>query len=402
MSGSRAKDVWGDVLAEPVADLRNQPTQLPTFFLFILIPVVTAFPGAGVPINELAAVVIVGLSILRPARDLAIPFWAYLGLFGSILAVYFGTFALDVFEVRRMGHLAVWAGLALVLISGRVHIASAARGMAVSLFAGAALGLAGFNLGNYAGRLNSYWGDPNAAGFWMLTVGLVSIPFIASRSRRTILMIVIAVALLLTFSRTTLAAAVIAGVWLLIGRRLPLALAVGFVGLITYAVNQIPEEAAVYGPFSGREGSDTLREAISEQVAYKVFQQPWSGGGAGSARVLVEGDTFFFHNSYLAVVSEGGYVALACILIFLISCFVGLVWLPTRLRSGWMESALLAMAVVAVSLGEVWFDLAGAVVFGITAWYLLDARRRRDERTSRGAKGIFERGEPSGGRHLRG
>ncbi|UJH69885.1 hypothetical protein [Ornithinimicrobium sp. INDO-MA30-4] len=213
MSGSRAKDAWGDVLAEPVADLRNQPTQLPTFFLFILIPVVTSLPGVGAPVNELAAVLIVGLSIFRPARDLTIPFWAYLGLFGSVLAVYFGTFALDAFEVRRMGHLAIWAGLALALISGRVHIASAARGMAVSLFVGAALGIVGFNLGSYGGRLNSYWGDPNSAGLWMLTVGLVSIPFIASRPRRTILMIVIAVALVMTFSRTTLVAAAIATIW---------------------------------------------------------------------------------------------------------------------------------------------------------------------------------------------
>ena len=98
-----------------------------------------------------------------------------------------------------------------------------------------------------------------------------------------------------------------------------------------------------------------------------IAQAPWYGNGPGTSKVEVQGETFFFHNSYLALQNEGGRLAVALLVGAGIVALVGLMRLPAGSRNFWYEGALIALAVCAVNLGEVLLELPPALALGMAA-----------------------------------
>ena len=88
----------------------------------------------------------------------------------------------DLAPYRRLLHVLLYVVLATLLASGRIHVASAVRGLAVGLCTSIAMSLAGFGPDNYVGRLTGYLGDPNAGGYVVAVLGLAALG-LGSRGR---------------------------------------------------------------------------------------------------------------------------------------------------------------------------------------------------------------------------
>ena len=135
------------------------------------------------------------------------------------------------------------------------------------------------------------------------------------------------------------------------------------------AIARFPESLKQIGPFADRAGSDALRGRIVAQEEIQIAASPWLGNGPGTSRVEVLGQSFFFHNSYVALQNEGGRIAQALLLLAGLAALVGLVRLDSRLRNHWYEAALIAVAVCAINLGEVLLELPTALALGMAAFH---------------------------------
>ena len=98
-----------------------------------------------------------------------------------------------------------------------------------------------------------------------------------------------------------------------------------------------------------------------------MLTTPWYGNGGGTSRVLVDGQQFFFHNSYLGARNEGGWPLLIMVVLLIGLAFAGLFRADSRRhpRTPWLQVSLIATLVCALSLGEVLLDLPTAVAIGL-------------------------------------
>ena len=101
------------------------------------------------------------------------------------------------------------------------------------------------------------------------------------------------------------------------------------------------------------------------------------------AAVEVQGQIFFFHNSYLSIHNEGGRVALLLIVVVGAAALVALLSLRPELRNPWYEAAIIAVAVCAVNLGEVLLELPAALALGMAAHYVQSIRESPPDDASR-------------------
>jgi O-antigen ligase len=162
-------------------------------------------------------------------------------------------------------------------------------------------------------------------------------------------------------------------IWLVLGRRLGLLGGAALAAGLVWVVNNIPHGLTTFGPFSDRSGSDALRKRIVAQEQVELAGAPWYGHGPGTATVNIRDLDFFFHNSYLATRQEGGWGALVLVLALLAYAFVRL---SRQSRAGDLsaaaaQAALVAVAVMAVTLGEVLLDIPMAVAVGFALGHAL-------------------------------
>ncbi|MCM3631702.1 hypothetical protein M3194_30985, partial [Paenibacillus glycanilyticus] len=123
---------------------------------------------------------------------------------GALLALLLGSgVANDVDWVRRLGHVAILAGLVWALGTGRVSLRSSALGLAAGLVVVAGLAFAGVGGDAYSGRLTGYLGDPNAGAYFLITLGVLAVFFSGGGwGVRAALAAPIVLAMVLTYSRT--------------------------------------------------------------------------------------------------------------------------------------------------------------------------------------------------------
>ena len=124
---------------------------------------------------------------------------------------------------------------------------------------------------------------------------------------------------------------------------------------------------------SDRSGSDKLRARIIAQERVQLADAPWYGHGPGTAKVSIRDLEFFFHNSYLATRQEGGWAALLLVLTLLAFTFPRL---SARSRRGDMgaagaQAAIIAVAAMAITLGEVLLDNPMAIAVGFALGHAL-------------------------------
>lgn len=349
------------------AERADREVRATDFLLMAVLPLRTV-EVAGVPVNELAMAALVVLCLVRPARGGArLPGLVVL-LLGALLALllYSGV-TNEVDWTRRLGHVAILAGLVWALGTGRVSLRSAALGLAAGLTGVIGLALVGIGGDTYPGRLTGFLGDPNAGAFFIAVLGVLAVTFCDDWWKvRLAVAVPIVAGLVLCFSRTGLLAGAFAAVWILAGRRLGAAGGAALAAVLVWLVDNIPDELVLYGPFSNRSGSDALRERIIAQEQVELATAPWYGNGPGTARVDVRGLEFFFHNSYLAVRQEGGWIALLLVLGLMALAFLRL---SRRSRAGDLaaagaQAAVIGTAVMAITLGEVLLDTPMAIAVG--------------------------------------
>ncbi|GAB3247350.1 hypothetical protein GCM10027425_03100 [Alteromonas gracilis] len=327
-----------------------------------------AVPGAGLPLSEVGGLLLAGLTLLsRP--EARIPGWLPLLLGGVVAMLGLSALLNEVDGTRRLAHVAVWALLAVGVASGRLHLLSMMRGVAFGLVAATSLSLAGVLSGRagYEGRLTGLFADPNVAGYYQIVLGTAAVTFVATRLRRAGFVALLLAGIYRTLSRTSLLAVLVAGFWITLGRRLGRVGAIAVVAGMVYLVDNLPAEIRLFGPFSQREGSDALRDRIISEENSVIATTPWFGNGPGTSRVLVDGQQFFFHNSYLGARNEGGWPLLMVLIALFALAFWSLFHPDVRRhpRTAWVQLPLIATLVCAVSLGEVLLELPAAVAIGL-------------------------------------
>lgn len=326
-------------------------------------------PGVGLPVSEVGGLMLAGLVLInRPVAR--VPAWMSILLLSIVGMLLLSTLLNDpAAGPRRMAHVLIWAALAHGIASGRLHTVSLVRGLAVGLLGSTGLSLLGFAGGSvaYEGRLTGLYADPNVAGYYQVVLGTSALAFVTYRLRRTGLGAVLLTGIYQTLSRTSLLATLVAGFWLAVGRRLGRVGAVAVVIGLVYLVDNLPDEVRLFGPFAQREGSDDLRNRIIAEENAVLATTPWYGNGPGTSRVLIDGQEFFFHNSYLGARNEGGWPVLIMLVVLIGLAFWSLFHPDSRRhpRTPWLQVALIATVVCAVSLGEVLLDLPAAVAVGL-------------------------------------
>ncbi|MEI6624247.1 MAG: O-antigen ligase family protein, partial [Actinomycetes bacterium] len=265
---------------------------------------------------------------------------------------------------RRFLHLTLWLAVLAVFSSPKAPRRMLGLGV---LLGGAASSLATiFVVSVYPGRVVGLFGDPNALAAVVVVLAPIAIEQFHGRRARLALWLGAVALVVLTLSRTgivsiAVAASVYALFPLIRGWVVAIAAAAGTVLWIA------PADIRASGPFDLRDGSDDLRERIRTAGADSVAESWWTGHGLGTAKVNLGrwgwGDyTFFFHNSYYALVSETGLIGATIVLLTV----AGGTWraMKNPLARGAL-AGVCAGLVMATQLGEVLVDLPMAIVIGM-------------------------------------
>jgi O-antigen ligase len=343
------------------------------FVLFTIIPM-AGIQISGVPLMEIASALAVLLAMTRAPRVRPA-----LGITALLVVAMVGMMFLsadlnDLTPYRRLLHLVLFATVMVVVSQGRFHVGGLSRGLALGLVISGAAYLGGSSSG-YEGRLTGLFADPNAAGYILTTLGCLALGGLTTSRLRWPVGLVVLVFIVLTFSRTSLLATALILVWMLIGSRVATLFGSVLLGMMLYVVINVPISLRNFGPFEDRTGSDALRVRIVAQERVQIQDGPWYGNGPGTSRVDVQGETFFFHNSYLALQNEAGLLGVALLVGAGIVALLGLMRLPAGSRNFWYEGALIALAVCAVNLGEVLLELPAALVLGMALYHARVARQ---------------------------
>lgn len=320
------------------------------------------------PLNELTMGLLVVLAAMRPARGGArLPALVVVLVAALLGLLTYSGLANDIDWTRRVGHVAIMAGLIWAFGTGRVSLRSAGLGLATGLIAVLGLAVVGIGGDTYPGRLTGYLADPNAGAYFIAVLGVLAVFFCDQRWKvRLAVAVPVVGGLVLTYSRTGLLAAAFAVIWVLLGRRLGTAGGVAAAAGLVWIVNNIPASLTTFGPFSDRSGSDKLRSRIIAQERVQLEDAPWFGHGPGTAKVNIRDLEFFFHNSYLATRQEGGWGALGLVMALLVLSFILLSKQARRgdLAAAGVQAAVIAIAVMGTTLGEVLLDTPVAIVVG--------------------------------------
>lgn len=380
---SRLDSPWN--LPDPTfarADEADREIRISDFTLMALLPLRSVGIAGVIPLNEVAMAFLIVLCLGRPARGGAkLPSAIVIALAALLGLLLYSGIVNDVEWTRRVGHVGIMVGLVWAFGTGRVSLRSAALGLATGLIAVIGLALVGLGGSTYAGRLTGFLADPNAGAYFIVVLGMVAIFFCDERWKvRAAVAAPLLAGLVLTYSRTGLLAAAFALVWVVVGRRLGTVSGLALVGALVWVVNNIPQNLTTVGPFSDRSGSDKLRERIIAQEQVELADAPWYGHGPGTAKVSIRDLEFFFHNSYLATRQEGGWAALLLVLALLVFAFLRL---SARSRRGDMaaaaaQAAIIGIAVMAISLGEVLLDTPAVIVVGFALGHALMPEPRSD------------------------
>ena len=343
----------------------DREVRISDFLLFALVPLRTT-EAAGFPLNELATGLLVALCVARTPRGRdGLPPAAAVACVALVALLTFSGIANEVDWMKRVGHVTIWCGLIWAGATGRFSLRSAALGLTTGLIGVIVHATVTIGASAYSGRITGFLADPNAGAYFIVTLGTLAIGF-AGRTRVLAAMIAIPIVAgeIMSYSRTGLLAMTYAVVWALLGRRFGLwggtTLVVGLVWLVDNIPANLVES---FGAFSNRSGSDALRDRIIAAEQRELADIPWFGHGPGTARVSLRDQEFFFHNSFLAVRQEGGWIALLLVLFLLGFAFLRLAPFSRLgdLQSIAAQAALISVPVMAVTLGEVLLDTPAAI-----------------------------------------
>lgn len=322
---------------------------------------------SGIPFSTVAAAFLVLLALSRPPVAAAVRPQVLAGaLVAVVLWLVAASAVFSGLEVRRTGNLLILLGLAWVLGQGRLHVPSVVAGLTLGLGVGIVHAVLTRDTSGYEGRITGYLGDPNGAGFVIVTIGCVLLAARSERGQRLWpLWLVLFGTVVLTVSRTSLFALAAATAWALLAPRLS-RIATLVALAVAWPVYQLLVGLARDGGFfAERAGSDHLRQRLALVEQMMVRDAGWTGMGLGSAHAEVDGAPLWFHNSYRALQVEGGIPAAAILLLALAALVWGLHRVPREARNGWYEGAILAGLVCSLNIGFSLTSVSMAVAIGL-------------------------------------
>jgi hypothetical protein len=344
---------------------RLRGVEFSLFFLLIFDGFGVPVLPVSVPLSELAAVALVAVGIFRsPSRSLTrygwyVPFW-------MILLAYCVTesWVNEVDWFRRTVRLVVMVVLSLQIATGRLDVWSGLRGLIAGLAVNVMLFYLRLAPDSYGGLLTGFLGDKNVAGLFYATVPLLALPWVSRTRWRVGLLIFAGVTVFLTGSRTSIAALAAAALWVLVRRRLPLPFHVPMFAALYGGIQYLEANFAHAWIFSDRTGTDLLRSRIDEASWQKAEAAPPYGLGLGEATVYLDGRSWFFHNSFLGLYVEGGWILLLAVTGVLVAAALPLLR-ATHLRPPIaLEAAAIVLLFCASRLGEVLLALPAFLLLG--------------------------------------
>lgn len=335
-----------------------------------------AAPGIGLPTADTAMLVLTAISVLRRPKR-ATPHMAVLAVTGMLLLTFL------VIETHAQGGSFLQRGVrigalmlfALFLADGRIDLRSLLLGLGLSMLANIPLFYLGVAPDAYGGVLSGFFTDKNLAGLNYAIFPLVFAAFVRSAGVRWAIILLGGGAVYLTGSRTALFALAAGVVWMLVTRRLELLPRIGVAAAIHFAYQYLEDNFAHAGQFAERVGSDLLRERIDAASLAKIEAAPWYGYGLGTAVVEVEDRQWFFHNSFWALIAEGG-VVLCVVMVGLVVWTIFLARQPGGERTvprASIEGAGVVVLLCATRLGEVFFSVPMFIVLGAALLLLGEA-----------------------------
>lgn len=335
------------------------------------------------PVSDLAALALLGIACFRRPRRSLRPVMGYVYVCVLLLA-YLAVVAIinDIDPVRRLTRFVILMALAAFLASARLDLRSVLIGAGCGLIINAGLFYAGIAPDNYGGLLTGFLEDKNRAGLYFAVLPLLIALVVRPAWAKAIVVAAGAVGLVLTDSRTSMAAFAAALIWLFASRALGPAFRAALAVVIFFAFTWAEDNLAELGKYAARSGSDALRGRIDAAALVKVGEAPWYGLGVGEGHVTVAGGEWFFHNSYLVLLVEGGWVMLITVVtLFVVVGFRFGSRAPRTPDAIFVEAATVAILFCATRLGEVFFTLPAFLLLGVGLSLRLAPRSRR-ERTA--------------------
>ena len=337
-------------------------------------------PGLDLPLNELMLTGALILAVTQnPGNLRRLPGFAKVAA-ATLICMMTASAALnglhDVNTGKRLGHIVLYCGLYLGIAAGLFPLRSIQKGLLVGISLASISGViylaAGIVPKGYEGRLTGFFfGDPNPAAVMILVLGALSIGIIRAGWRRNVVMGLLTVPFFLTLSRGAFLALGFCVAWWLIGRRLRPSAGIALLASTVAIAAFLKEYVQTIGLFGDRAASDLLREQILASSFESARENFWFGDGPGFnvLSVFTQYD-FLFHNSYLAVVSEGGIISAIAVISLLFVTLTRMTALPVNLRNPWFEMALIAILVTGFHLGEVLLDLPAAIAIGFCLYWI--------------------------------
>ncbi|MDY3677850.1 MAG: hypothetical protein SO046_01330 [Actinomyces urogenitalis] len=277
---------------------------------------------------------------------------------------------------------------AFVCATGRLDLRSGVMGWLAGLVVNIPIYYAGLTPDSYKGFLTGVIQDKNVAGLAYAGAIFLSLVLVRNKVARSLMLLVLVVALWETGSRTSLAAAAVGVVWIVLAPRLNVVGRLALGGAILWAIQFVTEEFAHVGVFESREGSDLLRARIDAASHLKVDHAGFWGMGLGEAIAPVEGNPWFFHNSYWSMLVEGGWPWTLFVVGISMAVMLPL-WRQEATREQRLTQALgVVVAVTSLRLGEVFLTTYWGIFFAVC----LHVRLRPVEDRS-----VWGTGSPQGG-----
>lgn len=337
-------------------------------------------PGLRLPLNEVMLSSALLLAVAQnPGNLRRLPGFAkvaaasLIGMMAISAALNNGV---DLNTTKRLGHIVLYCGLYLAIAAGLFPLRSIQKGLLVGISLASLSGVFSLVTGiaphGYEGRLTGHlFADPNPAALMILVLGLLSVEIIPAGFRRNSVMALFAVPFLLTQSRGALLAVGFCFAWWFLGRRLRPSAGLALLGGAVATVTVLKDSFQYLGVFSSRTGSDILRGEILTASLESARDNFWFGDGPGFNVLSVFSQyDFLFHNSYLAILSEGGIVSAIAVMTLLVMTLIRMIALPTNLRNPWFEMALISVLVIGFHLGEVLLDLPAAIAVGFCLYWI--------------------------------
>jgi len=353
-------------------------------------------PGLQFPVSMIGLGLMVLVAFARkPTHKLGIYWWVPWALFLLLLwAVLVSVLAspteLAASWPRRSVRIAAVILFALVLATGRIHIPSVLKALALGLCANAVAFYSGLTPDYYGGLLTGWLGDKNKAGLYYSVVGILFLLTVRRFSLRLASVLITAGLLWLTGSRTSMSAYAFGLLWLGLASRLSPPLRWLAAGATIASVTYLEENFAQAGVFESRWGSDLLRGRIDAAAVEKLASAPPQGMGLGEAYVMIEGKAWYFHDSYATLLVEGGW-PYAFGMVFL-TALVGIrpflsVGTPD-FNSRVSQAATVVLLICAWKLGEVFLTIPWALCFGVALRQMLDPINRKGKVDERSPVGV--------------